>query len=259
MKVQKTYTFIVSRNFGKPISLQIPAWRVYLVLVLATVVSLGVLGGSLLFFINYPRLYQLQDQVERLQEERDVLRQKISTSMNHIYLRKESRFSLNSPVSTAKSLPSRPLFSVPAAFGESYVPPVRVSSVTTRINRKQVDVSFRLERNVEGEQGRGGYVFIVFENRGVDPPRFVTQAPIKTNAQGFPLFYKRGRFITRIQRPVTIRQKTALAARADYYTHVAIYLFSYRGALLVKDRIPFDRSWFDSDRPVIHTTNLPQV
>ncbi|MCZ6473979.1 MAG: hypothetical protein O6934_11115, partial [SAR324 cluster bacterium] len=77
MKAQNTLTFIISRNYGHPISLSLPVWRVYLGALLLAGLLAGMLLMSVLFLGTYPRLLMLERERDELKSERDALREQV--------------------------------------------------------------------------------------------------------------------------------------------------------------------------------------
>ena len=259
MRVQNTFTLILSKNYGPPVRWHTAVWRVYLAVSVAALVASLLLLLSFLYLVTYPRLRSQQQELEQLRQENSGLMQQIGAVNSEAYLRKQSRYALQLPQDFSDGAEALSASITLSGDEDSYVPPFRVSSLTVKIDRRKVEAAFDVVRWAEKSRVRGGYLFIVFENRDAQPRTFATSARGDLNAEGFPQFYKTGRLVTRIRNTATFREKVDRGGAEGYYTHVSLYLFSFRGALLVRERFSLDNSWFQGVEPVTFTQNLPQV
>ena len=89
MKAQNTLTFIISRNYGHPLSFSLPVWRVYLAGALAVLLIFALLGMSVLFLGVYPRMLNLERERDQLKNERDDLRHQILSANQKFFDLKE--------------------------------------------------------------------------------------------------------------------------------------------------------------------------
>lgn len=246
MKAQNTITLIVSKNYGPPLSLSIPVWRFYsgLILICALVAGLSVLG--VVFLITQPRIKQIEEENHNLRQERDILREKITTSYLEQYETKAIRF-LAGPKArgSQKEDEGRELG---VFLGEIYEPPIRVDSYSMRVNLRNVEVSFRLVNQGSDKNNRGGFLFAIFENEENSPVRYLSTPKVNINEDGFPQTYKSGIRFTRISRAVTFRRRIKRTAADEMYTHVTLFLFSVRGGLLLKERYELDRDLFFKEK-----------
>jgi hypothetical protein len=243
MKAQNTLTFIISKNYGHPISLSLPVWRVYL----GALLLAGLLGGmllmSVLFLGTYPRLLMLERERDELKSERDALREQVLSANQKYFDLKEERIVLASKAAGARRGKSRPDPSEEGLASE-YLPPIQITSIKTRVDRKTVEVVFRIASQGDPIRNRGGFLIAVFENTDVQPARFATSPAVEVNAEGFPATYKTGVRFPRVRTAVTYRRKVRRKSQEEYFTHVTLYLFSLRGGLLVKDRFELERDLF---------------
>ncbi|MBI3991980.1 MAG: hypothetical protein HY342_01795 [Candidatus Lambdaproteobacteria bacterium] len=247
MKVQKTYTFIVSKNFGRPISFSLPAWSLYGlvgagIVLLATLLTLSI--ASLVF---YPRLRGLEREQQELLRERDALRDQLHAANQQALAYKErllaeGRGEEPPEESTGRSRPLRD-------EDESYVPPIKFSDVTTRVDHSSVELIFHISREGDASNNHGGFLFAIFENRASDPPSFMATPSVELNEDGFPQMYKAGIRVTRVRSDITIRRKVRRHSEDEYFTHVTLYLFSIRGGLIIRDRYELDRELFNQSSP----------
>lgn len=243
MKAQNTLTFIISRNYGHPISLSLPVWRVYLGGLLLVLVLAGMFLMSALFLGTYPRLLMLERERDELKSERDALREQALSANQKNFDLKEERIVLAAKAAQSRQGRARPERSEDAQASE-YLPPIQITSIKTRVDRKTVEVVFRIASQGDPIRNRGGFLIAVFENTDVQPTRFATSPTVEVNAEGFPATYKTGVRFPRVRSAVTYRRKVRRKSQEEYFTHVTLYLFSLRGGLLVKDRFELERGLF---------------
>lgn len=252
MRVQNTITFIISRNYGRPLSLSLPAWLFYALLTLGGLLLLAMVALSVLFIASYPRVQQIREHNDELRQERDALREQLHSRYQQYLERKEQHFVvlLQGPAESPETN-DEPVTGY--SEGEDlYQPPIRVDSLTTRVTPRAVEVAFKLE-NQGDANNRGGFLYAIFANEDKDPVDYLPSPSVNVNAMGFPQSYKSGVRFTRIRDTVTFRRKVRRDTEENYFTHVTLFLFSVRGGLLVKERFELDRSLFTQDRPVVRT------
>ena len=243
MKPQSTLTFIISRNYGHPISLSLPVWRVYLGGTLLVLVLAGMFLMSVLFLATYPRMRTLERERDALRSERDALRDQVLSANQKAFDLKESRIALGGPNGNAAGVEAR----ASRSDGDSpsgYQPPIEITSIKANVNRKTVEVVFRISAQGDPLRNRGGFLFAVFENTDVRPRVFVASPTVGLNTEGFPATYKSGIRFPRVRNAVTYRRRVRRQGQEEYFTHVTLYLFSLRGGLLVKDRFELERELF---------------
>lgn len=246
MKFQNTFTFIISKNYGHPISWNMPAWRFYLgsVALLAVLAAMTVM--TVMFLATYPRLQQIERERDDLERQRDALKEQIFSFNQEIFEFKEARLM---GVGSDRKEPDGD-FGSGVVFSdgeEGYQPPLVISSVTTKVDRRTVEVVFRIKRLSNSADNRGGFLFAIFENDDHDPVQFTASPPVAINEGGFPQTYKSGIRFSRIRDAVTFRRRIKRRNSDDYYTHVTLFLFSLRGGLLVRDRFRLDAEIFRKD------------
>jgi len=246
MKAPETYTFIVSRVYGAPVSWSISAWRFYLGIGFVSALLVGMLVMSLLFLATFPRLQQLEHQRDELRRQRDALQEQVLSANQEAFEARETmiiRVALrlakgDSPVDEPAPSANR---------DEEYLPPVQITEVTTKVDRRNMEVVFRITEVIGSLENTGGFLFAVFENQDRNPPNFRASPKVGLNEDGFPETYKAGIRYPRVRRAVTYRRRIRLENPNDYFTHITIYLFSLRGGLLVKDRYTLDTVLFKKD------------
>lgn len=256
MKAQNTITFIVSRNYGRSLAWTAPAWQVYAVVGLLVLALAGMAGLSVLYAVTYPRVDDLQRQRDELRQERDLLQERLVSQYQRLYERKQSPAE---PVAAGDGSRT-PRFAVLDTRDEDlYEPPIRVTSLTTRVNGRDVEVAFRLVNVGDPENNRGGYLFAILENDEAQPPRYVPEPQVKITEDGFPQFYKSGVRFTRVRHAVTFRRRMQRENTESYFTHATVYLFSVRGGIILKERFELDRDLFFSDGPAVRTQHRSQA
>jgi type II secretory pathway pseudopilin PulG len=255
MRVQDTVTFIISKNYGRPLSWSLPVWRVYVGGVALAFLLLLLALLSVLYVFSYQRVRQMEDETQRLRQERNALREKILSANQEAFEAKERAFLARAQDSGATPVAAQEDFTT--HFGdEQYQPPVRISAFTTRVDGRSVEVSFRLENQGDGSNNRGGFLFAIFENDDKNPVQYVATPSVNTNPDGFPETYKLGIRFTRIRDAVTFRRKVRRQSDEEYFTHVSLYLFSVRGGLLLRERFELERDLFFKDQPVSRTQQI---
>jgi len=255
MRVQNSVTFIISKNYGRPLSWSLPVWRVYVGGVALSVLLLLLALLSVLYVFSYQRVRQMEDETKRLRQERNALREKALSANQEAFEAKERAFLARArqggatPVAAEQDLALR--------FGdEQYQPPIRIGALTTRVDGRSVEVSFRLENQGDASSNRGGFLFAIFENDDKNPVQFMATPSVNTNSDGFPETYKLGIRFTRIRDAVTFRRKVRRQSADEYFTHVSLYLFSVRGGLLLRERFELERDLFFKDQPVSRTQQI---
>ncbi|MDH4247264.1 MAG: hypothetical protein OEW39_05555 [Deltaproteobacteria bacterium] len=252
--MKDTVTFIISRNYGRSLSLSLPALQVYIGGAAAAVLLLVMFLLSLMYLVTYPRIRSIESEFENLRKERDALRDQVLSANQDAWEAKEAEWQAR----LEKKDETQPV-QVAGSDGEGqYLQPVRVDSLTTRVNGSSVEVAFRLE-NEGDEVNRGGYLYVIFENNEREPVEYNATPGVATNEDGFPQSYKSGIRFTRFHDAATFRRMIRRASATEYYTHVTLYLFTVRGGLMLKERFELDRDLFMQDRPVVRTQQPARI
>lgn len=255
MRVQNTVTFIISKNYGRPLSVSVPVWGVYaggtaLVLLLALLVAM-----SALYLLTYQRVRQMEHETEQLRRQRDALREQVLSANQEAYEARERAFLVRGREPGETPEPEHEDYTL--HFGdELYEPPIRVTAYSVRVTRRTVEVSFRLKNQGDPSNNRGGFLFAIFENDEAAPTEYEATPTVKTNPEGFPEAYKMGIRFTRIRDAVTFRRKLRRHSDDEFYTHVTLYLFSVRGGLLLRERFELERDLFFKEQPVVRTQQI---
>lgn len=254
MRIQNTVTFIVSRNYGHPLSWSMQTWKVFLIGVLGGGILVVMVALSIAFLVTYPQLKKLELERDLLQKERKQLSDQLLSANQEAFEGKEKLWLQAMARGAGRRLVENERGDNLEAL--DYVPPVRILSVKTTVNRTKVEVAFRMTRPKDGAKNRGGYLFVIFENEEEDPSRFVPSPKVATNSEGFPQSYKSGVRYLRINDAVTFRRRIKRGSKEEYFTHVSLFLFSLRGGLVIKDRYELDRDLFRGDDPPVRTQIL---
>ena len=254
MRMKDTVTFIISRNYGRSLSLSLPALHVYIGGIAAGVLLLVMLLLSLMYLVSYPRIRTIESDYENLRKERDALREQILSANQDAWEAREAAWRAK----LEKKDEQKPE-EVAGQDGEGqYQRPLRVESLTTRVNGSLVEVAFRLE-NEGSENNKGGYLYVIFENNEREPVAYNATPAVATNEEGFPQTYKLGIRFARFHDAATFRRMIRRENGSEYYTHVTLYLFTVRGGLMLKERFELDRELFLQDRPVVRTQQPSQI
>jgi len=257
MKVANTYTFIISKNYGHPVTWSLPAGRVHLALALGALLVGALVTLSLLYLVNYPRIDWLERERTRLLRESEALRDQTLAANQDAFDEKGRRGGAGPAALVAEQ--NEPAWRDPGGEDTRYVPPIRIASVSTRVERRDVSVVFRMQSEGDETRNRGGFLFAIFENRDKSPTIFTPTPAVKTNEEGFPQIYKAGVRFPRIRGGLTYRRRVRRDSPEDYFTHVTLYLFSLRGGLLLKDRFELDREAFLQPGPVVLVHREPSA
>jgi hypothetical protein len=241
MKVQHTFTFIVSRNFGHPITWNVQAWRVYVGASLAAVLLLAMTVLSSLYLLTFTSVRDLERERQELELERDALRDEVHAQSQAHFESKDEAWS-GAIVAERDEHSERPS---PAALDETlYTPPLRIDSFSARAANHSVEAAFRIVSQGDPSRNGGGFLFAIFENLNEAPPRFVASPTVDVNEEGFPQLYKSGIRFSRVRNAQTYRRSVNIRGSGESFTHVTVYLFSLRGGLLAKERYPLDPGLF---------------
>ncbi|MBI4083638.1 MAG: hypothetical protein HY423_13615 [Candidatus Lambdaproteobacteria bacterium] len=251
MRISKTYTFIVARNFGHPLTLSLSAWRVHGLLVVGGLALAAMAALSALYLIRFPHWQRMERERRQLERERDALMEQIAAANQDAYDEK-----LN-PVAHA-TLPAEAQaagaeLAARAGDDDRYSPPVRIYQVITRIDPRSVTVAFRMVGQIDDARNRGGYLFAIFENQEQAPPAYVPTPSVRVNGEGFPQAYKLGIRFPRLRGATTYQRSIRRDSAEETFTHVTLYLFSLRGGLLLKERFEMDKAAFSKPGPVVQT------
>lgn len=242
MKVQQTFTFIVSRNFGHPITWNVQAWRVYMggALALAAIFILALLSS--LYLLTFAHMRELERERNELELERDVLRDEVHAQSQSSFEAKDKAW----PAIARSEIRLAPSVAQSAAvLDESlYTPPFRIETFEARASRTSVEASFRIASQGDPTRNGGGFLFVIFENNNESPPRYVSSPPGDVNEEGFPQLYKSGIRFARVRNAQTYRRNVTKRGAEETFSHVTVYLFSLRGGLLAKERYALDPNLF---------------
>ena len=251
MKTPETYTFIISRIYGPPISMSLTAWRFYLGLAVGGVLLSAMLIMSLLFLATFPHLQKVERERDELQRQNKALEEQVLSANQEIFELREDQYiqAALSLLSERADLPARD-------SDETYTAPVRITEVTTKVERRTVEVVFRIGEVPGSPDNRGGFLFVVFENKDREPITYQVSPTVNLNNEGFPQMYKAGIRFPRINRTVTYRRRVRLKNPNDYFTHITVYLFSLRGGLLAQDRFALDADLFHGNDPGVKIQKL---
>jgi hypothetical protein len=207
---------------------------------------------SLMYLLSYQRVQQIEKDSEELRRERDLLREQLLSRRQEAFESKEKQFLAR--LRGGRSTPVDRDLAEPVSYSEDpYVPPIRVASLTTRVNGMTVEVSFRMENQGDADDNRGGFLFAIFEKDDRTPTQFLPTPAVNTNEEGFPQTYKSGIRFTRIRGTATFRRKVRRQSEQEYFTHVTLFLFTVRGGLLLKERFELDKELFLGEQPAVKT------
>src|SRR5579863_975114 len=190
MKVHSVLTLIVTKNYGRPHTWSLPAWKVY-----ASTAGLGALlvllvGLSLLCLIVWPRWRSAEDSLRQLREERDKYREQVLSLNQEAMEAKEKQRLGQVALDDGEDADDGDASSTRGTA--SYEIPIRITSLTARVVRSNLEVGFVVESQDRGRGNRGGYLFTVFENQDSKPPTYSAGAGVQINDSGFPESYKEG-------------------------------------------------------------------
>jgi len=258
MRVQNTITFIISKNYGRPLSLSLPVWRVYVGGVALVVAAVLLTVLSVLYVFSYQRVRQMEHETERLRQERNTLREQVQSAQQEALEAKERAWLARTLSQGSTPVVAQEDYTLHFS-DEQYQPPIRITSFTTRVNGRAVQVSFRLENQGDPSNNRGGFLFAIFENDDRNPIQFTATPSVNTNTDGFPETYKLGIRFTRIRDAVTFQRKVRRPSDEEYFTHVTLYLFSVRGGLLLRERFELERDLFFKEQPVVRTQQISSL
>jgi len=246
MKVQSVLTLIVTKNYGRPHTWSLPAWKVLAGGAALAGLLIVLVGLSLLCLIVWPRWRSAEESLRQLRQERDALREQVlSLNQEALEAKEKQQFG---QVALEEEDDSDSGDSSAARGTSAYEQPIRITSLTARVVRSNLEVGFLVESQDRGRSNRGGFLFTIFENQDAKPPQFAAGPGIQINDSGFPESYKEGALFPRVVDSLALRRRFKLESPGEYYTHVTVYVFSPRGGLVAKERFALDRSVFAQPR-----------
>jgi hypothetical protein len=245
MNVQSVLTLIVTKNYGRPHTWSLPAWKVYLGAAAVGTVLVLMVALSLLCLIVWPRWRSSEESLRQLRKERDALREQV-LSLNQEALEAKERQQYGQVAGDEERDDDKDTLATRGA--SAYEQPIRITALTARIVRSNLEVGFTVESEDRGRSNRGGLLFTIFENQDAKPPVYAGGPGVQLNESGFPESYKEGAFFPRVVETLSLRRRFKLESPGEYYTHVTVYVFSVRGGLIAKERFPLDRSVFAQPR-----------
>jgi hypothetical protein len=246
MKVHSVLTLIVTKNYGRPHTWSLPAWKAYAGGIGLSVLMVVLVGLSLLCLIVWPRLRSAEESLRQLRQERDALREQVLSLNQEALEAKEKQQFGQVALDPEDSDNGGDLVVAPG--GPGYEQPLQITSLTARMVRSNLEVGFLVESQDRGRSNRGGFLFTVFENQDAKPPLYAAGPGIQINESGFPESYKEGAIFPRVLDSLALRRRVKLDNTGEYFTHVTVYVFSPRGGLIAKERFPLDRAIFGLPR-----------
>jgi len=238
MKVNQTFTFIVSSNFGHPITWNVQAWRVYVggLAAMTFVFFMAVLSS--LYLLSFPHMHEVERERQELELERDALREEVHALSQAAFDAKDQALAqadIPAPEEGARDA---------ALVSDQYIPPFRIDTFSAQVTRGSLEAAFRIVSQGDLSKAGGGFLFAIFENQAQSPPRYAASPPVDVNEEGFPLLYKAGIRFSRVRNAQTYHRGISKRAQDETFTHVTVYLFSLRGGLLAKERYTLDPQLF---------------
>lgn len=255
MKVHSVLTLIVTKNYGRPHTWSLPAWKAYVGGIALGVLMVVLVGLSLLCLIVWPRLRSAEESLRQLRQERDALREQVLSLNQEALEAKEKQQFGQVALDEEDSDDGGDVTATPGSPG--YEQPLRITSLTARMVRSNLEVGFLVESQDRGRSNRGGFLFTIFENQDTKPPLYAAGPGIQINESGFPESYKEGAIFPRVVDSLSLRRRFKLENAGEYFTHVTVYVFSPRGGLIAKERFPLDRSVFG--QPHFQATRQPEA
>jgi len=109
----------------------------------------------------------------------------------------------------------------------------------------RLNMIVRVQNLSNPPQDVGGYLCITMVNKDQFPVVYTSATGGDLGAEGFPVSYKSGvQFYVGPDKWRRVKYKYKLAAKDEYYTHMTLFLYSYRGTLLHKRSVPIKKEIF---------------
>ena len=251
MKKQNLYTITVLRNMGAPISWTIRARTLILVVLVILV------GGIFNVFglVDYLSLYS---QVKDLNQELSTAKSKISELDHHLTQIDNFRLETGkdnplkdgslevglltqNPFSTDGVWISQSESKSLAAEGMR----LEVTKTHVELVRDELRFIIRLENYSNPPEEVGGYVCITLVNKEGLPIEYKSATGGSLGNDGFPSSYKSGvQYFSAPGKMSRVKLNYKLKGAEEFYTHMMIFAYSYKGALLTKETIPLKKTIF---------------
>jgi len=253
MSDPEIYTITIVRNIGVPISFTVKRKKALFFLVLGFLLMVVLMYASVSYLLLYSEAENLVMELEASRKKATVLSEQIS-KLDH------DRYWGSGP---AKSEERE---AVQAALLEQHPFSTEGIWITERSTLSEEDflegTSAEMERfdaSVKGDdlnirvkllntsnpiQTIGGYICITLMNADHSPPLFKSLTDGAIGENGYPASYKTGKQYLIKQRSSTTYFKFTLTEVNEYYTDAIVFLYSYKGRLLVKQNIELKKEIF---------------
>ncbi len=253
MKDAALYTITILRNYGRPVSLTLKG-RTLVAGIAGLLLALAmVLFGAVDYIMLNLEVHHLNNQLEDTNS-------KLAVLDKHVQEMDAARFRQGQPAADeptdlqAKLLAQQPFsaeglwISGPAEGGPEVKREglsVEIASTEVDLNGETLEFDVTLHNTSNPAVEVGGYLCLTLVNQDVFPVVYKSISAGALGEDGFPVSYKSGeQYFVGPDKERKVKLTYKLTAKDEYWTHVAVFGFSYKGTLLSKKTIPLQREIF---------------
>ncbi|MDH4121879.1 MAG: hypothetical protein OEV94_09835 [Deltaproteobacteria bacterium] len=247
MKSPKTLTLIISPNYGRPITFQMELWRVYALAAATGLILLGLLLASLMLLFQYPRLIQLEKEVNELrQEQTQVNNHSLSQDRRNYHLKNTL---MAKELGGVEIQVNATLAALKQREENEFQPPVTVNGLEATLGERNLRLLCRMETHGAQDSVTSGWLLFVLERGRNGQTEYLATNDALINERGFPTHYKLGRAVGMYRRNLEFTETFRVTPGEPPYTHVTVYLFSARGGLILRERVELNQSNVKPEAP----------
>ena len=251
MEHNEIYTITIIRRLSQPLSLTIKRRSILLSLVIATIVF------TLLFLAAFDYLL-LNKRAEGLESELQETKVKLNYLTKTVKQMDQKRFGQG--VNFDNMLKDRVLKqddvnltglnlfqSRHEGLEDELTEGVQISvtKVEAKLRQDVIRLKISMDNRSNPAEDQGGYLNVTFSNQDEYPITYQLATGGELGSEGFPANFKSGRqYYIKSKKSARVRVDYKFKENSEYYTHVMILVYSYRGTLLTKHVEALNREIF---------------
>lgn len=250
MEKSNIYTITIINNLNAPISFTIKKWKLVLFISIFCVLFSIFACLSIAYFLIKLEDKKLQKLLVESNKKVELLTANITNKNQEIYF-SDLEDSTQNRNEVKKALTEQTPFSTKGAW-ENYLQSqnsdeneapilLKIQSFKPTLRRNRFTITMSIQNTSKPFKTMGGYVFVtLLNNKNEYVP--LTKGEISKN--GYPISYKSRvqyylkRKTTRIKRSILIQNEE------EFYTNAIVFIYSYRGNLLIKQTFSIPSSLF---------------
>ncbi|MDX2471240.1 MAG: hypothetical protein QNL04_11770 [SAR324 cluster bacterium] len=251
MKKQNLYTITILRNMGSPISWTVRARSIVLLTLLAFLIGIVEIIG----LVDYLALYSTS---KNLNTELEIAKERVHQLDSHLKQIESVRLeaekgnplkdgSLEVGLLTQEKFSTQGVWISQATKKTLTAEGMRLEATNTDVELVRDELRFivRLENSSNPPKEIGGYFCITLVNKEALPVFYKSATGGALGNDGFPSSYKSGvQYFAAPNKMTRVKLNYKLKGEAEFYTHMMVFAYSYKGALLAKKTVPLSKNLF---------------